>query len=100
MINHKDSPGLSDDIVVAAGMPPGSGRGLFEAPFAKCHCCQTMLIINPLRTRERGYCPIHDKYACDWCHEKRITTGVCKSFDEIADEFIENEIKKTLIKEI
>lgn len=100
MINHRDSPGIDDEVAVQAGLPPGAGRGMFESAVISCSHCQAMVIVNPLRTRERHYCPGCDHYVCDICHDIRVNTGICKTFQERAEEMVESEIRKTLIKEI
>lgn len=43
-----------------------SGR-LLEAATATCrHCCR-VVVLNPARTRERGYCRRCNSYVCDSC---------------------------------
>src|SRR5438876_8853789 len=87
-INHRDSPGLTDDEIRRFGspIPPGQGNTNYEADILTCSHCQTLLIINPLRTRERGYCSSCDRYICDGCAFVLANGGVCKTFTEQADE--------------
>ena len=69
MIDHRASPGLSKEEAIALGYEPqhvAEGQ-LFEAKTNHCNHCGTVVIINPLRTRERSYCSSCDKYICDNC---------------------------------
>ena len=60
IVDHRASPGLPND--------PLRGEGtLFEAKTNHCNHCGTVVILNPLRTRERSYCSKCDKYVCDQC---------------------------------
>ncbi len=93
MTDHRDSPGLTEEAVHNVGLPPGAGRGLFEAPSFTCkHCC-TVVVLNPLRRRERAYCSHCDAYICDRCGAIMAATGVCKPFRQIVDE-IQNAASK------
>jgi len=110
MVDHRGSPGISDDFIHKAQqifpadtcLPLGmsAGRSLFEAPTVSCNHCQAMVIINPLRNRERGYCPGCDRYICDNCTERRRIDGKCKTFRQFADEITEAALKAESIKEI
>ena len=42
-----------------------SGGALLEQATATCSHCHTQVIMNPQRTRERGYCRKCDHYVCD-----------------------------------
>lgn len=79
LMDHRWSPGIQD-------MPLNMGKGLFECSTITCKHCQQVLIVNPLRTRERGYCPKCDHYVCDLCNLARINTGVCKTFEQVIEE--------------
>lgn len=86
MIDHRFTPGVSDAAMHAQDLPVGAGQGLFEAPTYTCsHCC-TVVVINPLRNREREYCRKCDHYICDPCGAIMATTKECKTFDQIIDE--------------
>jgi hypothetical protein len=101
MIDHRYSPGIPDELLIPIGMPAGVGRGLQEMTTITCSHCQTILIQNPLRTRERGYCPKCDHYVCDRCNAIRIQTGQCKTWRQVVEEQHEKIIKEeglTLIR--
>lgn len=88
-IDHRESPGLSEAAVHGAGLPPGAGSGLFEAPTYTCsHCCR-VVIVNPLRTRAREWCAKCDKIICDDCSRVMAATGECKPFKQIVEEIQE-----------
>lgn len=97
MINHRDSPGLSPEFLgqVAAAlpgediMPPNRGRGMFEAPIMKCMHCQAMIIINPLRNRQRGWCGKCSAYICDKCTLNMKLGLECKPYTKVIEEIIE-----------
>ena len=87
MLDHRSLEGVPDATVIAAGLPPGAGRGLFETATYTCSHCQTVVVMNPLRTRERAYCRGCDHYLCDACGAIRAANGgLCKTFHQIADE--------------
>jgi hypothetical protein len=94
-IDHRDSPGFTPEQAKAARfgttMPVGSKR--FQFATKKCSNCDTQVIINPLRTRERFYCQKCDDYHCDRCALITKITGVCKTMKQVIDEFV-NETAK------
>jgi hypothetical protein len=69
-IDHRASPGLP-------GMPK-----LFETATCMCAHCNTLVVLNPLRTRERGHCRKCSAYICDnpACHAE------CTPFTKILDD--------------
>ncbi len=101
MINHKDSPGLTDEFLgkiqqACPGedtLPPGSGHGMFETSTVSCSHCQAMVILNPLRNRQRGWCGRCGHYVCDRC-AGLLKIGVpCKPFAQIIEEVLEAAIQ-------
>lgn len=87
LIDHRNSPGMPDQVMVATGLPAGAGRGLFEAPTYSCSHCQRVVVLNPLRTRAREYCARCDSHICDRCGALRAANGGdCKTFKQIVDE--------------
>lgn len=67
-----------------------------EMPMLTCNHCQKQLVVNPMRTRDRAYCPGCDHYVCDECEVIRRIEG-CKTYKQKMDEFEESVIKKQLI---
>jgi hypothetical protein len=76
------------DVPTCEGMPPGVRNGqMFETPTITCSHCQAVVIVNPLRTRERAYCGKCDHYICDGCEAVRVARGgECKTFKQLMDE--------------
>jgi predicted RNA-binding Zn-ribbon protein involved in translation (DUF1610 family) len=77
MVDHRASPGVSDEQARAWGRPAGAlGEGkLFETATMHCSHCGAVVIMNPGRTRDREWCTICDKYVCDQCGLERKGTG-------------------------
>lgn len=81
LIDHRAAEGGIDGAV------PVRAGALFESATITCSHCQRQVVLNPGRTRERGYCPKCDHYVCDTCEAVRVTSGgVCKTFKQIMDE--------------
>lgn len=84
MVDHRASPGLGPK-----GSPLGEGS-LFEAATYTCSHCQKIVVLNPIRIRERGYCPKCDHYICDLCEAARVAaSGDCHTWDQKAIEIQE-----------
>ena len=90
LLERRDLP---DELVRAAGLPVGAGQGMFEAPTITCSHCQRVVVLNPLRTRDRGYCPKCDHYLCDSCEAVRVQTGTCRTFNQVITEAQEQASK-------
>ena len=89
MSDHRESPGFTPGQAVIPGcdaLPIGPGA-LFEAPTVNCSHCERLVVINPNRTRSRGYCPKCDHYVCDECEAARVKTGICRPFKQVIDEW-------------
>lgn len=99
LIDHSDSPGFTPEEAQAGGwgktMPVGSKK--FEFATYTCSHCQRMVVRNPGRERERGYCPKCDRIVCDECEAARVQTGICKPFSQVVDEYIENLAKGRIL---
>lgn len=92
-MDHRDSPGLPDSIGVPNGMPVGSGKAFFETPTYTCSHCNAVVVMNPLRTRERGYCMSCDRYICDSCGVAKSQGVVCLPYTEFIEELLEQNEK-------
>jgi hypothetical protein len=70
LVDHRASPGLPEDIALAAGYDPkwcGEGK-VYEADTLTCSHCKGVIVKNPLRTRDRHYCAkCSGHYICDGC---------------------------------
>jgi hypothetical protein len=94
-IDHRLGEGITPQEASQAGrgtIPVGRGM-LLETATYRCNHCTRQIVKNPLRERERGYCPKCDHYICDTCEATRLRTGVCKPVAKIIDEFLENAAK-------
>lgn len=95
MFDHRDSPGVSDNELIwfNPDMPPGSGKGLFEAPVITCSHCQRQMIVNPKRDRVRPYCRSCDHDMCDDCAMAFKVSGVHRSFKQVMDDVVNRAAK-------
>lgn len=89
MLDHSQTEGLDAATERAAGLPPGAGQGLFESSTYTCTHCQTVVLMNPARRRERSYCTGCDHYICDGCGAVRALSGRCRTVAQILDEAME-----------
>lgn len=83
LIDHTFSPGITPEQLYAAGLS-GLAVGADEkGEFATVTCCHcnTIVILNPLRTRNRNYCYKCDQYVCD---NPACNVG-CLNFDKLLD---------------
>lgn len=85
LIDHRDSPGVSAELARPIGAPV-VGSTMFESATITCSHCQTVVILNPDRSRERGYCRKCDHYICDKCTRIMAQTLECRPFKQILDE--------------
>lgn len=92
MVDHSASPGLPDELM-PEGMPPRSGMCLFETPTFTCNHCPRVIIMNPLRTRERAWCKKCDHYICDNCGAILAATRKCLPYTNFLDELQEEGLK-------
>jgi hypothetical protein len=78
MSDHRNAGApMPDALQLKAGLPAGSGRGLFESSTFRCNHCGAVVINNPDRSRPRGWCKHCDHYVCDHCAGTLFSTGVC-----------------------
>lgn len=88
LLDHRHANPVPDELVIAAGLPAGAGRGLFEAPAFTCRHCQRVVVMNPNRTRERHYCRGCDHLICDGCAAVKAVTHKCRTFDQLVDDLL------------
>lgn len=94
LIDNRFGPGVSQEFINA--LPPdkrgpavGEG-GMYEAPTLTCSHCHQQMVLNPMRTRERPYCPKCDRYVCDRCEVVRVVSGECNPLNAVLDR-LQNE---------
>ena len=73
------------------GNKPG---GVVESATITCsHCC-AVVVLNPDRSRARGFCPKCDHYVCDTCEAIRVAKGgECVPFAKIMDDVCEAAVR-------
>jgi hypothetical protein len=67
-IDHSASPGLTENEVRRMGLPTEAAKlKVFEADTLTCSHCKSVVVKNPNRIRERGYCRKCTHFVCDYC---------------------------------
>jgi hypothetical protein len=66
------------------------GGKLLESATVTCSHCQRVVVLNPDRSRPRGYCSKCDHYICDLCDERECMP-VRKTFDLIREDAFRKE---------
>lgn len=99
MIDHRMGEGITQEEAARAGkdtiaVPRGN---LFESATTTCSHCSKLVVLNPDRSRSRGYCPKCDKYLCDPCEANRVVSGECTCLQWRLDKFYERVTKPALV---
>ena len=96
-MDHRAAEGVSADLVRQVGLEtvPVRSGGVFESGTITCSHCQRQVVLNPDRSRERGYCPKCDHYLCDSCNLVRVQTGICRTFKQVMDDHVEQVLRRT-----
>lgn len=84
-IDHRNSPGVPVEILIASGLPVEAGRGMYESATYTCNHCQSVVVMNPQRTRERHVCKGCAHVICDGCAEEKARTLQCVTFEQKVD---------------
>lgn len=66
-----------------------AGFGHFEADTYTCTHCQTVVVMNPERKRERYKCRGCNHHICDPCAVLKTAGLPCKTLAQVADEVLE-----------
>lgn len=95
LIDHHESPGVSPDFIGQSGKDsPVVGPGAsYESAVHICSHCNAMVVLNPLRTRERAWCAKCDRYVCDACGFLMLTQG-CQNIDTLFDDLQEDALRR------
>lgn len=88
LIDHRNSPGVSSELLIANGLPPESGRGIYEGVTYTCGHCQRIVFVNSLRNRERHFCRGCEHVICDGCAAEKAKTLTCRPFKQVVDELL------------
>lgn len=91
MVDHRASPGLTEEQARALGYDPHQCREgkLFEMATLWCVHCGSTYLKNLDRTRDRGHCFQCNDYICDHCDAARrspdyIHTNIYQQRDLLA----------------
>jgi hypothetical protein len=79
LIDNRESPGITRDEAIrmhGAAIPIGKGIKLETSTYT-CSKCQMVIVVNPNRVRERGYCRKCDHDVCDRCALELKLNHVC-----------------------
>ena len=95
LVDHRQSPGLSEEQVLAQGLPPGAAHGIFEAPTYTCGHCNAVVVMHPDRQRARAVCFDCFQRICDGCEAIRQRTLQCHSMARVIEHVIEQTLKET-----
>ena len=85
LVDNRNGPGVDDATMVALGYPVGAGRGMYESATYTCSHCNAVVVIEPRRTRERGYCRKCSQRICDSCEALKAQNFECLTVKELAD---------------
>ncbi len=91
LVDHRESPGVPVDVTGPAGknfISVAKGQ-TFESATVTCAHCNVIVVLNPNRTRERGYCQKCDQYVCD----NPMCSQDCRSFNRLLDTLQEQAFK-------
>jgi hypothetical protein len=67
LVDQRESPGVPFNPAMI-GKPDAllaSSGQMLESATVTCSHCQVVVVLNPMRTRPRGYCQKCDRYVCD-----------------------------------
>lgn len=95
VIDHRNSPGIDPhpDLVARFGTPAVPAGTLYESATITCSHCHTVVVLNPQRTRSRGYCGKCDHFVCDGCETIRVKTNECLPLTKVFD-VLQNQAEK------
>ena len=102
-IDHRFSPGVPAEEqrrmlgLETAELGP---HGHFERATLTCAHCQAMVIVNPLRNRDRGWCHSCDRYLCDRCAGIYGVDRQCRSFASLIENWSEALALRANVREV
>lgn len=81
----------------ASGQAPAGMPKLFEAATYTCTHCESVVVLNPERKRERYKCRGCNHLICDGCAEIRTAGAPCRTFRQMLDEQYELESRSLIL---
>jgi predicted RNA-binding Zn-ribbon protein involved in translation (DUF1610 family) len=88
LLDHRASPGIPESLAQRMGLPPQLVRegSVMTAAALGCPHCGSVVILNPMRARERAHCYQCNQYICDACDGvRREPDYVHRTMREICD---------------
>ncbi len=89
IIDHRNSPGIPEELARRSGLPPGAVRegGVLEMKTKRCRHCGGVVVLNPERFRARHTCVgCGGEFICDGCKAASLEPGyIHRSFEHLAD---------------
>src|ERR1700730_13341887 len=87
LTDHRNSPCVPEEMIRASGRnaPVIASGQIFESPTVTCAHCNVVVVLNPDRTRPRGYCRKCDQYVCDNPACNAECTPAIKNIDDIQE---------------
>lgn len=101
LIDHRNSPGITQEFIRDNNLDaPAVGAGVvFESALMVCHHCGADVILNPNRSRERGWCYNCDRYICDTCTAARAAGAPCIPLKQKLEQLYETFILKQIFNQ-
>jgi hypothetical protein len=90
IIDNRESPGVGAELAVPAGAPLVKPGQMFQSATVTCSHCNRVVVLNPMRTRPRGYCARCDHYVCDSPECNRECVPFQKVLDELQEQAARN----------
>ena len=90
LIDHTASPGLTPEEVGSFSEVVVKRGDRFESAINTCGHCSCVIVLNPNRTRERGWCSKCDRYVCDGCAYILHLTLECKNIKKTIETVYED----------
>jgi len=87
-IDNRNNPGFDDATAVAAGLPVGAGRGVFESATFTCKHCQAVVVYNPRNDQHQRCRGCGNGLLCNGCGAVFAQTRECKSFERQIAEIL------------
>jgi hypothetical protein len=86
-VDHSNSPGISAEQAASVGsrlvVPGGT---IFKSATFTCSHCTRVVVLNPDRSRSRGYCRSCDHDICDRCSLMMRLGHPCQPFSKLIEK--------------
>lgn len=93
-IDNSNNEGVDDAVMIALGYTAGSGKGVYESATYTCSHCHSIVILEPKRTRERGFCRGCGQRICDACNIIRAQNFECLTMNAKIEALQELDVKQ------